>query len=53
MMHINDVVNGAFECVGGILVWHSVRRLLQAKRTLGMQKQRIKDASRSHISIQN
>ena len=36
MIATNDAINGMFELVGGIVIWHNVRRLLQAKRTLGI-----------------
>ena len=36
MIPVNDLVNGLFESVGGIVIWHNVRLLLQAKKTLGI-----------------
>jgi hypothetical protein len=35
-MQVNDVVNGMFECVGGVLLWGSVRKLWEDREVKGV-----------------
>jgi hypothetical protein len=35
-MHLADITNGLFECIGGIMIWINVRQLAEDKEVKGV-----------------